>query len=565
MLSPTSGSDRRRRARTALAVTSVLLQMSVVLAASASAGTYPMYQCSAAVPAVSPGWSVFGNDTQAVTVLSNTCSAGGSIGDYVFTNEQGGVVTENGHSGSQVGLQIDVPGNLPGVTIHSIKAEVVGSSVTGDDAFLGFASAGQTLPGGAELPYGGASPYTASESWTLPQGARDFEAYVNCSTDDSSPSCTFAAANAVPALTGITLSLEDNTPPKVTSVSGPLVTAAASGASVMGSQPISFTGSDPESGVRAATLTLSPLGGGASYVHTFDFSGECAYDAWNACSLAQTVSGFTVNTDALADGAYAVSLTISDAAGNVTNDALGSVTVNNPSAVASSLGALPGPGAGSLSGSIGAGSPNGSGASEGAHLQLGVRSAISRSYGRRSLRITGRLLNAHGLPIAGATLDVLQQANGTPLELIGQARTGASGTFVAAVRAGPSRMIEIGYRAFSADSSYAATAKLRESVRAGVQIAVSPHRTGSEGTITLSGRVLGPIPPQGVVVELLVHYRGRWEPFRDPRTDAHGRFHVAYQFQGGIGRFPFRALVFGSQGGFPFALGESRTVNVTTY
>jgi hypothetical protein len=565
MLSPTSGSDRRRRARTALAVTSVLLEMSVVLTASASAGTYPMYQCSAAVPAVSPGWSVFGNDTQAVTVLSNTCSAGGSIGDYVFTNEQGGVVTENGHSGSQVGLQIDVPGNLPGVTIHSIKAEVVGSSVTGDDAFLGFASAGQTLPGGAELPYGGASPYTASESWTLPQGARDFEAYVNCSTDDSSPSCTFAAANAVPALTGITLSLEDNTPPKVTSVSGPLVTAAASGASVMGSQPISFTGSDPESGVRAATLTLSPLGGGASYVHTFDFSGECAYDAWNACSLAQTVSGFTVNTDALADGAYAVSLTISDAAGNVTNDALGSVTVNNPSAVASSLGALPGPGAGSLSGSIGAGSPNGSGASEGAHLQLGVRSAISRSYGRRSLRITGRLLNAHGLPIAGATLDVLQQANGTPLELIGQARTGASGTFVAAVRAGPSRMIEIGYRAFSADSSYAATAKLRESVRAGVQIAVSPHRTGSEGTITLSGRVLGPIPPQGVVVELLVHYRGRWEPFRDPRTDAHGRFHVAYQFQGGIGRFPFRALVFGSQGGFPFALGESRTVNVTTY
>jgi hypothetical protein len=565
MLSPTSGSDRCRRARTALAVTSVLLVASVVLTASASAGTYPMYQCSAAVPAVSPGWSVFGNDTQAVTVLSNTCSAGGSIGDYVFTNEQGSVVTENGHSGSQVGLQIDVPGNLPGVTIHSIKAEVVGSSVTGDDAFLGFASAGQTLPGGAELPYGGASPYTASESWTLPQGARDFEAYVNCSTDDSSPSCTFAAANAVPALTGITLSLEDNTPPKVTSVSGPLVTAAASGASVMGSQPISFTGSDPESGVRAATLTLSPLGGGASYVHTFDFSGECAYDAWNACSLAQTVSGFTVNTDALADGAYAVSLTISDAAGNVTNDALGSVTVNNPSAVASSLGALPGPGAGSLSGSMGAGSPNGAGASEGAHLQLGVRSAISRSYGRRSLRITGRLLNAHGLPIAGATLDVLQQANGTPLELIGQARTGASGTFVAAVRAGPSRMIEIGYRAFSADSSYAATAKLRESVRAGVQIAVSPRRTGSEGTITLSGRVLGPIPPQGVVVELLVHYRGRWEPFRDPRTDAHGRFHVAYQFQGGIGRFPFRALVFGSQGGFPFALGESRTVNVTTY
>jgi hypothetical protein len=82
--------------------------------------------------------------------------------------------------------------------------------------------------------------------------------------------------------------------------------------------------------------------------------------------------------------------------------------------------------------------------------------------------------------------------------------------------------------------------------------------------IALSGRVLGPIPPQGVVVELLVHYRGHWEPFRDPRTDSRGRFRVAYQFEGGVGRFPFRALVFGRQGGFPFALGESRAVDVTT-
>ncbi|HEX5308926.1 MAG TPA: hypothetical protein VFW38_07590 [Solirubrobacteraceae bacterium] len=530
-----------------------LLTVSLMFTTTARAGTYPMYQCSAAMPSVSPGWTVFGNNTLADTVLSNSCSSGGSIGVYVFTNEQGGVVTENGHSGSQIGLQIAVPGSVPGVTIHSIKAEVLASSVTGDDAFLGFASAGQTLPGGVELPYGGSTPYTTSESWTLPQGSRDFEAYVNCSTDRSSTSCAFADANAVPALSDVTLSLEDDTPPRVASVSGPLVTAAASGASVMGSQAISFTGSDTESGVRAATLTLSPLNGGAPYVHTFNFSGECAYDSWNACALTQTVSGFAVNTDALANGAYSVSLAITDAAGNVTNDALGSLAVNNPGA--SLLGAPPGPGAGS---------PNGVGASEGAHLQLGVRSPISRRYGKRAVRVSGRLLNAQGLPIAGATLNVLQQTGGAPLELVGRARTGSNGTFIAVVAAGPSRTIEIAYRAFSADSGYAATARLHESVRAGVRLMVSPRRTGSEGTITLSGRVFGPVPPQGVVVELLVHYRGRWEPFRDPRTDGRGRFRVAYQFQGGVGRFPFRALVFGNQSGFPFALGESRTVDVTT-
>ncbi len=561
MFSPTSSFDWCRDACGALIAVSVLFVACLLFTAGADAGTYPMYQCAAGMPAVSAGWSVFGNDTLADTVLSDSCSAGGSIGVYVFTEEHGGVVTENGHSGSQVGLQIAVPGSVPGVTIHSISAEVLGSPVTGDDAFLGFSSAGQTLPGGAELPYGGGSPYTASETWTLPQGARDFEAYVNCSTDDSSPSCDFADATEAPALTDITLSLEDDTPPQVASVSGPLATAAATGASVAGAQAITFTATDAESGVRSAALTLSPLSGGTPYVHTFDFAGECAHDSWNACPLTQTVSGVSVDTDALTDGAYAASLTITDAAGNATNDALGTVTVNNPVAVASSLGALPGPGAGL---SLGVGGPNGAGASEGAHLQLGVRAAISRSYARRALRVSGRLLNAQGLPIVGATLDVLQQAPGGTLELIGHARTKTDGTFVAAVPAGPSRTIELGYRAFSADSSYAASAKLHESVRAGVQLTVNPRTTTSDGTITLSGKVFGSIPPQGVVVELLVHYRGRWEPFRDPRTDERGRFHVVYQFQGGIGRFPFRAVVFGNQGGFPFAPGESRTVDVTT-
>ena len=79
-----------------------------------------------------------------------------------------------------------------------------------------------------------------------------------------------------------------------------------------------------------------------------------------------------------------------------------------------------------------------------------------------------------------------------------------------------------------------------------------------------SERVFGPVPSQGVVVELLVHYRGHWEPFRTPRTDSSGRFTVVYQFEGGVGRFPFRALAFGGQSEFPFTHGESGAVDVTT-
>ena len=91
------------------------------------------------------------------------------------------------------------------------------------------------------------------------------------------------------------------------------------------------------------------------------------------------------------------------------------------------------------------------------------------------------------------------------------------------------------------------------------------QKINGEGvTILLTGHVQGPIPPRGVVVELLVHYRGKWVPFRDPRTDNHGAFHAEYQFQGSIGTFPFVAEILAGQAGFPYTSGESNTVNVNT-
>jgi hypothetical protein len=557
-----------RQAHRTVVVATVVCVLSLIFAVGASAGTYPASQCAPGVPAVSPGWAAFGASTNATTLLSNTCSAGGSIGDYVYTDGQPGAVTEDGESGSEVGLRVEVPSSVPGIAIHAIKAQVIASSVTGDDAFLEFSSDGQGLPGGVELPYNEGSPYTATDTWTLGQGARDFEAYVDCSTDRSATTCRFADASEVPALTNITLTLEDNTPPTLTSATGPLAEAAAAHATVAGSQPISFSAADGASGVQSATLTLSPLSGASPYTHTFSFSSECAYDAWNACPLTETVSGYTLNTDALTNGTYATSVSVTDAAGNVTNDALGSITINNPSTSVSTLGAQPGPGTTTTTttttGTAGAGSPNGTGASEAAHLTLGIPSALTRTYAKRALRVTGRLLNAQGLPITSASLDVFQQTNGAALELLGHASTSANGTFTADIPAGASRMVEIAYRAFSSDTGYAAAAKLQEAVRAGVQLRASPRRTGSNSPVKFSGRVFGPVPPQGVIVEILVHYRGVEEPIRFPRTNSSGRFHAAYTFQGGIGRFPFRALVFGSQADFPFTLGESKPVDVTT-
>ena len=239
-----------------------------------------------------------------------------------------------------------------------------------------------------------------------------------------------------------------------------------------------------------------------------------------------------------------------------------------------SLGAPNGPGTGGVSltstvvsaGSVtGLGAPNGTVASETAELRLGIHRTISRTFAQRSFQVTGRLIGSGAHPIGGANLDVLEQVAGSQtLRVIEHTKTHLDGTFAVRIPAGPSRLVEVAYRAFTGDVGYAAEAKIEESVNAGVQLNVTPRRTGSTGTIMLSGRVVGPVPSQGVVVELLVHYRGHWEPFRDPRTNSNGRFQVAYQFQGGTGRFPFRAEVFGGQAAFPFTHGDSGAVDVTT-
>lgn len=209
------------------------------------------------------------------------------------------------------------------------------------------------------------------------------------------------------------------------------------------------------------------------------------------------------------------------------------------------------------------GTPNGGGASEHAQIVLRGPSRVVRRYRERALTLHGLLTDEHGSAIAGASLDMLQErAAGGQQTLLGHVTSGPNGTFAANVAPGPSRRIVIAYRAFTGVASYAAQAAVSETVLADVTLNVTPRTTGPGGTIALSGRVTGPLPPHGVVVELLVHYRGAWEPFRDPRTDRSGRFSVRYRFEGAVGRFPFRAKVLGEQGGFPYQTGLSPVIDV---
>jgi hypothetical protein len=370
------------------------------------------------------------------------------------------------------------------------------------------------------------------------------------------------------------LLLSNSATPAASSVGGTLLSTGT-----RGTQELTFTASDP--GGPGVYTVSAQVDGKTLYSGTPDNNGgRCApvgnrggalmFDYSQPCRQSESVD-LLINTASVADGQHALKVTVKDAAGNSSVVYDGTITTQNAPATTSSLGALPGPGTTGASGVLGSGSavgqgaPNGMVASETAVLRLGIHHALSRSFARRAFRLTGRLINGQRHPIGRATLDVLQQVagSGTPL-FIRHAKTRPDGSFAVRVPAGPSRLIVLAYRAFSGDAGYAAQAKIEESVGAGVQLEIAPRDTGSTGTIVLSGRVLGAIPPQGVVVELLVHYRGHWEPIRDPRTEPSGHFQVVYQFQGGVGRFPFRAEVLGGQSGFPFAHGDSRPVDVTT-
>jgi hypothetical protein len=559
---------RRSTSRSWLALLcclSATLSLGAVLAADAHAGAWTLVSCTEpnGQPAPTDGWST--SSTGSVgpdSGDSNSCGQGGSLSAvtsgeapqhpyegpvWVFTAPAGSMI-----AGGTVTAALTSPHGQAWVgTPNPIydSADVLancqyntgcGQSGTLSGAFP------VVHPGGTKLyaiavcvgPYEGATTCPAN-------GGLDAGVYVSAADIELSNPAT-------PAASGL---------------GGTLLSPNA-----RGTQDLTFAATDSGGpGVYTITVQIdgatvysgTPDNNGGSCVALGKSNGVLMFDHSQPCKQSESVD-LPINTATVADGQHTLKVTVEDAAQNRSVVYDGTITIQNAPTKVSSLGALPGPGT-SAGISLGTGGPNGTGANEAAMLRLGMRRTITRTYAHRALRITGRLLDSQGHPISGANLDVIQQVIGASHpQVIAHVRTRVGGLFIARVPAGPSRLIEVAYRAFSADTSYSAQAKVQESVRAGIELTVSPRRTSSTGTILLTGQVDGPVPRQGVVVHLLVHYRGQWEPFRTPRTDAAGRFDVAYQFQGALGRFPFRGEVPGSQADFSFARGMSEVVDVAT-
>ena len=557
----TLSAARRGASVCSLAVVACIVILA--LAGSAHAGTWTLLSCRQpdGQPASTEGWST--GATGAVGPDSgdtNSCAEGGELSAVTS-----GEAPQGAYEGPEWVFSAPSGSTIAGGTITATLSSPHGQAWLGTpsasyDSADVLANCQYNLACGADGTLTGAFPIThlgGSSLYAVAVCVGPYEGATSC------PST--GGIDAAINVSSAAIELANDATPTASGFGGTLLNPNAHG-----TQELTFQASDP--GGPGVRLVIVQLDGTTVYSGTPNTNeGRCVplgssegaleFDHSQPCRTSESVD-VPVNTATLANGAHTLKVTVEDAAQNASVVYDGQISTLQPSN--GSLGALPGAGAGT-SAVVLATEPNGVAASEGAHLELGQHRRLTRSFAKRGLRVSGRLLSIQGEPIGGAVLDVLQQISGArSWAVIGHARTSANGTFAASVPGGPSRTVQIAYRAFSTDAGYAAVARITESVAAGVELRVSPRSTGSQGTITLTGRVLGPVPRQGVSVNLLVHYRGQWEPFRTPRTDAAGRFTVVYQFEGAVGRFPFRAEVPPSQADFAFGRGLSRVVDVDT-
>jgi hypothetical protein len=518
----------------------------LLLSPPARAGTYPMAQCqSTPARALSAAWDVYGG-----AGTYNTC--GGDNGFALW-------IAELGYNTS-AGMRIAVPASRPHVTIQRIDTGMNVAQELDQVSFLRW-FAGNQIIFDRELTGWAESLITR----TPHDASRDFTLDVYCTTANGPVNCRFSDLHRVVVLSWLTFTLAEAAEPTAEATGGSLLAPGER----RGTESLSFTAGDEDSGLRAVTVKL-----GGAVVGSYDFSASCTYTDWNACPTSQSRT-LDVDTTRIRDGSYPLRFDVVDAAGNaVTVDAGRTVTIANGRTASSGAGGEGASAAGS-EGASAAGSEGASAADRGRHNGSGDaaaavltaelvnrRQAMVVPYRRSAVTVSGRLTQQDGTPIAGARLDVGSQTvlPGLPGPDAGQVVTDDHGRWSMTTAKGPSRQVSVGWRAFDRDRSYAETTSLSLLVRAGASMAVRPRRVANGRRVLLSGRLLGrPFPAGGVLVTLQGKPRrgGKWRTFGVTRTRPDGRFRYRYRFTriaGSSRTFLFRTRI-NRQDGYPYEAG----------
>ena len=150
--------------------------------------------------------------------------------------------------------------------------------------------------------------------------SRDLQAAIYCSYANGPNNCNWET-DPVISIDHLILTLQEDAPPTAQATGGMLL----SGGTTSGTQTLSYTATDGDSGVQQVAVQL-----GSTTVGSDDYSDRCAFDDWNACPLRQDRADMSIDTARVSDGTYPLAFVVKDAAGNTaTVDSGRTVSIDN--------------------------------------------------------------------------------------------------------------------------------------------------------------------------------------------------------------------------------------------
>ena len=317
------------------------------------------------------------------------------------------------------------------------------------------------------------------------------------------------------------IDLVDNTPPTVSSVSGPLV----AGGTLTGSQAVSFNAADGQSGVYGGSLLVDGhtvvsqilnTNGGACESLNVTTDGQRSFEHAQPCESSLSAS-LTLNTNLLTAGQHSLELIVEDAAGNQTIAYNGTITTSGPPSVG-------------VNGSINGRGPhiaNGDPCA-GEALELAVngkRRPPIITYGK-PVTVRG-VLHCGTVPIRGARIAVATLGGPGSAAIDTSIETALDGSFAYKVPSGPDRTLQFSYTAYSDDPGPSATATVAIRIRPKIKLRIAPRLSSNGHSIHWAGTVTGgPYPPQGVTLDVEVKEGRRWRIFDQVVANSKGRFRL---------------------------------------
>ncbi|MCB0828470.1 MAG: hypothetical protein KDB62_06650 [Solirubrobacterales bacterium] len=196
---------------------------------------------------------------------------------------------------------------------------------------------------------------------------------------------------------------------------------------------------------------------------------------------------------------------------------------------------------------------------------------IRIGYGKPA-KITGRLTQVSGGPLAGAQLSVDEHFPPGAIRRVRRREivTDGSGRYLVRLKPGPSRRVEVhfdGTRTLSDSSSK----RIRVLVRGNTSFRLRPRVVRNQGQVRMSGAVgmngaLRPARGKLVAIQYFDPGRNRWRPVEVLRTNRRGRFRYQYRFRtiSTAQRIFFRAAAL-PEGGWPYQRSTSGRKSVIVY